>query len=229
MNDRDPFSLRRSTPAFHLLHGGIASIGDKAVQVSQQAVEIVLETREVVGRVVTGGLEDSVAMAYTQQSGATHRHGDPWQASGQSRYSANGYANGTTNGSVSEKIGDMFSGDRKNSLPMYKDKPFQYPGGRRKMPWFRRKRVMALVLASLAGLSWWFGVLSPLSYFMGGSDAAPARKSKSWFGSGGVVDWDERAEKVKEAFRVSFADYEKHAWGMCRVWPPLCTGSGNAG
>ncbi|KAK3069144.1 mannosyl-oligosaccharide alpha-1,2-mannosidase [Teratosphaeriaceae sp. CCFEE 6253] len=161
-------------------------------------------------------------MSYALPSGPTHRHGDSWQSSGQSRYSANGYANGGTNGSVSEKIGDMFGGDRKSSLPMYKDKPFSYPGGRRKMPWFRRKRVIATVLVGLAGLSWWLGILSPLSYFTGETGTAAPKKSKSsWglFSGGRTIDWDMRAEKVKDAFRVSFADYEKHAWGYDEYHP----------
>ncbi|KAK1024843.1 mannosyl-oligosaccharide alpha-1,2-mannosidase, partial [Friedmanniomyces endolithicus] len=41
---------------------------------------------------------------------------------------------------------------------------------------------------------------------------------------GGVPDWDNRAEKVREAFRVSFADYEKHAWGDDEYHPVAKTG-----
>ncbi|KAK0922427.1 mannosyl-oligosaccharide alpha-1,2-mannosidase [Friedmanniomyces endolithicus] len=162
-------------------------------------------------------------MAYAPPSGPTHRHGDSWQSSGQSRFNANGYAPA----GVSEKIGDIFGSDRKGSLPMYKDKPYQYPSGRRKMPWFRRKRVIASILLSVAGLSWWFGILSPLSFLTGGSETTVSKKSKSsWnlFGSGGVPDWDNRAEKVREAFRVSFADYEKHAWGDDEYHPVAKTG-----
>ncbi|KAK4553005.1 mannosyl-oligosaccharide alpha-1,2-mannosidase [Recurvomyces mirabilis] len=149
-------------------------------------------------------------MAYVSQTGPTQRHTDNWQSS-HSRFDINGQGNG----SITDKISDVFGGDRKNSLPMYKDKPFQYPGGRRKMPWYRRKRIIAGLLMSLATLSWWFGILSPLSYITGGSEKAPEKKSQSsWslFG-GGIVDWDDRAQKVKEAFQLSFSDYEKHAWG----------------
>ncbi|KAK0895989.1 mannosyl-oligosaccharide alpha-1,2-mannosidase [Friedmanniomyces endolithicus] len=162
-------------------------------------------------------------MAYAPPSGPTHRHGDSWQSSGQSRFTANGYAPA----GVSEKIGDIFGSDRKGSLPMYKEKPYQYPSGRRKMPWFRRKRVIASILLSVAGLSWWFGILSPLSFLTGGSETTVSKKSKSsWnlFGSGGGPDWDNRAEKVREAFRISFADYEKHAWGDDEYHPVAKTG-----
>ncbi|KAK1809160.1 mannosyl-oligosaccharide alpha-1,2-mannosidase, partial [Friedmanniomyces endolithicus] len=162
-------------------------------------------------------------MAFAPPSGPTHRHGDSWQSSGQSRFTANGYAPA----GVSEKIGDIFGSDRKGSLPMYKDKPYQYPSGRRKMPWFRRKRVIASILLSVAGLSWWFGILSPLSFLTGGSETTVSKKSKSsWnlFGSGGGPDWDNRVEKVREAFRISFADYEKHAWGDDEYHPVAKTG-----
>jgi endoplasmic reticulum Man9GlcNAc2 1,2-alpha-mannosidase len=209
MNNRDPFSLRRTGPAFQLLQSGAASLSTRAVQVSQQAAaasaEAAATVRKAVKEVVFG---PNAAMS-------THRHTDNW-SSAQSRHSVNE----NSNGSLTDKISDVFGSDRKQSLPMYKDKPYAYPGGRRKMPWFRRKRVFALILASFAGLSWWFGILSPLSYMTGASETAAPKKSKSsWslFGDSSI-DWDARAEKVKDAFRLSFADYEKHAWGMCRVW-----------
>ena len=105
---------------------------------------------------------------------------------------------------------------------MYKDKPFGYPTSERRKPWYKRRRNAALVLGSLAGLSWWFGILSPLSYLASGSssDVVPskAKSESSWslFGGGKTttVDWDERAERVKDAFKLSWAGYEKYAWGM---------------
>ncbi|EMC91481.1 glycoside hydrolase family 47 protein [Baudoinia panamericana UAMH 10762] len=99
---------------------------------------------------------------------------------------------------------------------MYKDKPFQYPAGRRKGPWFLQRRVVALVLVMLAGLSWWFGLLSPLSFATHKPKSSGSSKGKgswNWLGETSTVDWDARAEKVKEAFKVSFEGYEKHAWG----------------
>lgn len=196
MNNRDPFNLRRS-PGSTLLRSN-SYFGRK-------------ESPEKKDK----GLEESLApqpsssmSSYAPPSfnGPTHRHPDQWQSS---------KADGHTNGSVSEKITGMFNSDRKEALPMYKDKPYAHLKGGKRMPWFRRKRTMGLILATLAGLSWWFGVLSPLSYFSGNSDGLSARKSKSlsWFGSSTGTDWDDRAEQVKQAFKTSFADYEKHGWG----------------
>ena len=109
----------------------------------------------------------------------------------------------------------MFNTERRDSLPMYKDKPFGYSGSSRRSAW-RKKRTVGLVLGSLAGLSWYFGILSPLSYFAGESEGRSS-SSSSWslFGtSKSNVDWDARAQSVREAFQLSWAGYEKFAWGM---------------
>ncbi|KXL50564.1 glycoside hydrolase family 47 protein [Acidomyces richmondensis BFW] len=161
-------------------------------------------------------------MAYSQ-SGPTQRHPDLWQSA-----HSDGFANGSVKRagvSVSDKISDIFSNDRRASLPMYKDKPSgYYPGGRKYKPWFRRRRLVLLLLAGLAGLSWWFGILSPISYISSG-DGRPKSTSSSWnlFGST-PANWDERAEKVKHAFKLSFGDYEKHAWGDDEYHPIAKTG-----
>jgi mannosyl-oligosaccharide alpha-1,2-mannosidase len=98
---------------------------------------------------------------------------------------------------------------------MYKDKPYAYPGRRKKLPWFRQKRMIAVVLSSLAFISWWFGILSPLSYFTSDESSTQVKESgRTWFGSKvSVADWESRAGKVKDAFKLSFNGYEKYAWG----------------
>jgi mannosyl-oligosaccharide alpha-1,2-mannosidase len=114
----------------------------------------------------------------------------------------------------------MFSGESKE-LPMYKDKPYNYggKGGKGSLRWYRQRRTFAGVLAGLALVSWWFGILSPLSHFSssgGGSHGSRTQRGNSiWSLWGGTesIAWDERAEKVKEAFKISFAGYEKYGWG----------------
>jgi mannosyl-oligosaccharide alpha-1,2-mannosidase len=79
------------------------------------------------------------------------------------------------------------------------------------------------VLGSLALLSWWFGILSPLGFATrrsGGSTVstpktpAKAKAGYSWFNSGEKIDWDQRADIVRDTFKLSWAGYEKHGWGM---------------
>lgn len=93
--------------------------------------------------------------------------------------------------------------------------------------WMRRKRILAGVLAGLALLSWWFGVLSPLSWVTGSKDSHPRDKAgkktaggSAWSifgGNGGAVNWDDRAESVKTAFKITWAGYEKYGWGMYKL------------
>lgn len=96
----------------------------------------------------------------------------------------------------------------------------------------RRKRTLGGVLAGLAVLSWWFGVLSPLAWISGsggrtGEEKVKSTTTKPWslFGSGNEpADWPSRAEKVKEVFKISFAGYEKYGWGYDEYHPVSHTG-----
>lgn len=212
--NRDPFNVRRSPlPAFQLLRNGADTIQRTASEASQRIVSAIGETDDIGLKKkiddeteTAAGNNTASTMSYAlPQNGPTQRHPDQWSRVGQ---------NGHSEGGIGEKVTNMFNPERRDSLPMYKDKPFGYPGSSRKAAW-RKKRTVGLVLGTLAGLSWWFGVLSPLSYFSGDSDT---KSTSSWslFGSSQPkVNWDERADRVKEAFQLSWAGYEKHAWGMC--------------
>jgi len=205
MNNRDPFNLRRSpVPASNLFRSN-AAFGQAAI--------VPAEKSRTVSKIESS--PPNMSSYAPSLSGPTQRHPEMWQGS-----RSNGHANGSVGEKISEKMSGMFNSDRRDSLPMYKDKPRGvYPGSRRHMPWFRRKRTVALVLVSLAGLSWWFGILSPLSYFSSSSEGAPKKSKSSWSLLGSSrVDWNGRADKVRDAFKASFADYEKHGWGTCRVW-----------
>lgn len=169
---------------------------------------------------------------------ATHSV-DMWQSSGRSRFTSH-HGDDQSQGfgeKVTDTIGGMFR--EKESLPMYKDKPKNYygPGGRKMHQWMRRKRVLGAVLAGLALLSWYFGILSPIAWFTGfssstskGDKPGPAAGSKSgspkkgeggWnlFGGKQTVNWEDRAERVKDAFRISWAGYEKYGWGYDEYHP----------
>lgn len=210
MNNRDPFDLRRTSgPAHNLLQSRQPRAGDRDLKTPTRVFEGGSEPCDE-------SAEAAVAMssyAPNFQNGAIHRNPEVWQSS-QSRYPSNSHSN--MNG-ISEKVAGFFGDDRKDALPMYKDKPYGYPG-RRKNKWYRQKRTVAIALTSLALISWWFGILSPLSYFTSDEESAPASKEKnksSWFSGGKVsaAEWESRAGKVKDAFKLSFNGYEKHAWG----------------
>jgi hypothetical protein len=222
--NRDPFNIRRSPlPAFQLLRNGADTLQRTASQASQRIVSVIGELDDGVGQKKKldddddDGPEtideDSTAATSTMsyalpQNGPTQRHPDQWSRAGQ---------NGHSEGGIGEKMNNMFNPERRDSLPMYKDKPFGHSS--RKSAW-KKKRTVGLVLGSLAGLSWWFGVLSPLSYLSGDAEvktSSSKSSSSSWslFGSSKpTTNWDDRAQTVKEAFQLSWAGYEKYAWGM---------------
>lgn len=216
--NRDPFNVRRSpSPALHLLRNGANTIQRTASQASQRIVSAIGEADEIgLGKKRDDGPETlsaeeegkAATMSYAlPQNGPTQRHPEQWSRAGQ---------NGHTEGGISEKVNNMFNPERRDSLPMYKDKPYGYPGSSRKLPWFRKKRTVGMILGSLALMSWWFGILSPLSYVSGDGQKKPASSSSSWSLFGGSkpkVNWEERAQSVKEAFQISWAGYEKFGWG----------------
>lgn len=209
MNNRDPFGLRRSasnSPAGNILRSSATVVEHKTRDLAGRGVQALAQSTDSAREVMS---------SYAPPNGPTHRHPETWN-SAQSRFGEQPHVNGN-GGGITEKVSEFFASDRKEELPMYKDKPYAYPG-RRKRQWWQQRRYVAGALVSLAFLSWWFGILSPLSYFTSGeTDIAGQQKSKSnrWFSSGEAVDWDARAEKVRETFKTSFAGYEKHAWGRC--------------
>ncbi|KAF2863523.1 glycoside hydrolase family 47 protein [Piedraia hortae CBS 480.64] len=122
------------------------------------------------------------------------------------------------NSRAGERIGSFLDGERKNALPMYKDKPSGfYPS--RARPRQQNRRIAIGILALLALVSWWSGFLSPIS-----SMSRQDESLTKWHPFGKVADWPSRAEKVKEVFKLSFADYEKHSWGDDEYHPMAKTG-----
>ena len=126
-----------------------------------------------------------------------------WGSSGNSRYTT-----ATSNGFGLHLPG---SGNGKE-LPMYKDKPYNYPPSRRR----GRKRTY-LALALFIGVFW----LYYKAFFSGeAGDYASVGEvdAKSLWGtlssgSKGPVNWSQRREQVKKAMEISWAGYEKYAWG----------------
>lgn len=223
-NNRDPFNLRRKSPASQLFrstsnsNSNIASNNNNNFLLSIDTTSHSAHGANTIAPNMSGyGIPEGAA--------ASHRV-EGWQSSGRSRFQ-----HSNPNPGLSEKVGDtiggMFRDGKKESLPMYKDKPsnFYGPGGRNARQWMRRKRSLGAVLAVFALLSWWWGILSPLSWLGRVSEEAHTPTSvgsrplgsttKGWFGRE-VVNWDDRAQRVKEAFQISWAGYEKYGWGMYR-------------
>ena len=109
----------------------------------------------------------------------------------------------------------------RRQLPMYKDKPYGYAASGKRRAWFRRKRGLAAVLLCVLGFLYWRGAFSPATNV--GRVKNAGTKSWPWLSKPGSeeVDWNDRRESVKDAFKLSWDGYEKYAWGMCGHLPFL--------
>ncbi|KAL8821635.1 MAG: hypothetical protein Q9191_007271 [Dirinaria sp. TL-2023a] len=135
---------------------------------------------------------------------------DPVRASANSSWAASKMPsqNGNANG-IGRKLEGYFDN---RQLPMYKDKPYSYVSSRRKPPPYKRPQILLGSFLVFFGLLYWLGIFSPL-----------LRKSRRIIEPGKVdlsrlmpglaaVDWEDRRERVKEAFVLSWDGYEKNAW-----------------
>lgn len=114
---------------------------------------------------------------------------------------------------VGDKVNGFFD---KRQLPMYKDKPYSYAASRRQKSLFKRKRVIFVAISLFLCLVYWITFASssselPKTVKNNGASAWNWVKKPS----GATVDWDERRQRVKEAFILSWDGYEQYAWGMC--------------
>ena len=76
---------------------------------------------------------------------------------------------------------------------------------------------MGSLLLLAFGYFYWLGWLSP--------DDRQKPKSKAgstwgiFSGQEKNADWEERKERVKDAFKLSWGAYEQHGWGRCILLP----------
>ena len=112
---------------------------------------------------------------------------------------------------MGDKINGFFD---KRELPMYKDKPYSYAASRRQRSLFKRKRVIFGAILVFMCMLYWF--TSSLSSEVPKGVKKNGASAWSWMRkpSGATVDWDERRERVKDAFILSWDGYEQYAWGM---------------
>jgi mannosyl-oligosaccharide alpha-1,2-mannosidase len=105
--------------------------------------------------------------------------------------------------------GNFINGVQSKVSHYFEDKPYGY--GRRRR-WWRRKRILGSVVLILFTLLWWTG-------FFGGQDVKRPSTSKStwaWLGmskADKAANWEERRQRVVEAFGLSWDTYSRYAWG----------------
>ena len=118
--------------------------------------------------------------------------------------------NGNTANGIGQKLEGFFDN---RQLPMYKDKPYSYVSSRRKPPPYKRPQILLGVLLAFFGLLYWLGIFSPLMS-KPRRVIEPGKVDLSRLMPGlAAVDWEDRRERVKEAFVLSWDGYEQNAWG----------------
>lgn len=118
--------------------------------------------------------------------------------------------NGNTANGIGQKLEGFFDS---RQLPMYKDKPYSYVASRRKPSVYKRPQVLLGLLLGFLGLAYWLGIFPPIPR-RSRRVIEPGKIDLSRFRTAlSVVDWDDRRERVKEAFALSWDGYEQNAWG----------------
>ncbi|KKY13871.1 putative glycoside hydrolase family 47 protein [Diplodia seriata] len=117
---------------------------------------------------------------------------------------------------MTDRLGGMF-GDGKE-LPMYKDKPYNY-GGSARRGWFRRRRSLVFGVFAFFVFLYWFGLFSGSEENKGAGSTGFLSGMMSGKPSAAVVDWDDRRDRVRDAFKLSWDAYEKYAWGYDEFHP----------
>jgi hypothetical protein len=118
--------------------------------------------------------------------------------------------------SVADKINNILSSHDSDGLPMYKDKPYNYSSsGKKRAPLYRQKRVVGLIVGVIVTILFWTGAFSSSK----GDGVVTGVKKESKLGSllkgkAKASVWEDRREKVRDAFKISWKAYEDHAWGM---------------
>lgn len=110
---------------------------------------------------------------------------------------------------VQDRVTGLFD---QESLPMYKDKPYAYTPSYRNRPIWRKKRFLASTALFAITILYYLGFLSSAE-----SDPKATKSNSAWSWMGlpdkGKVDWNQRRERVVEAFQLSWDTYERYAWG----------------
>ncbi|KAK0637554.1 Endoplasmic reticulum mannosyl-oligosaccharide 1 [Lasiodiplodia hormozganensis] len=244
--NRDPFGLRPSIApnnAFSVLQQSaarnaarysqkIVESGQQALESGRQALEDVAASDQwqAVQQTATDAMAFAVPRNVPNFDGPQRRFEDSaWASSGRSRFPAspapdtnNGViassssAAGAAGAAVTDRLGGMF-GDGGKELPMYKDKPYNY-GSSARRGWFRRRRTLIFCVLAFFVFLYWFGVFSNSEENKGTSGSGLFSGMMSGKTSA-VVDWDERRDRVRDAFKLSWDAYEKYAWGYDEFHP----------
>lgn len=208
MNVRDPFGIHRKN-ALSILK---TTVPRAAVNFTERAVEASINALEKSKKAVDD-IDMSFSVPKNVPSFSNPQRVVEDHVWGNTAVARGGKGSNPKNtgilGGVQDKVGSLF--DDRNSLPMYKDKPYAYPPSYRARPLWRRKRIIGIVLLVIL-LLYYFGAFGRHHDTVVASTPIWAWLTAN-SGSGRSADWLGRRERVVEAFTLSWDAYERYAWG----------------
>lgn len=174
---------------------------------------------------MSGGFVHSSQNDHTQQgldwrASTTRSSGNLGGYGFASKSNGNANNNGSAGGAGLGKMNSFFGGKKSRELPVYKDKPYFQP--RRTGPSRTASRVVYMVVACFMMVLlyvFWGGSGSPAAVGPVGETGENLWKWVQTFdaedegASSTKVNWEERREKVKDVFTISWDSYEKYGWG----------------
>lgn len=176
---RDPFDIHRRNLLQTTASRAAHNIRQTAAQVGANALDMSFSVPRNVPN-FTGGNRDLEDNAWSSLRGAGAR--------------------------VQDRVTGIFD---KETLPMYKDKPYSHTPSYRNRPWWRKKRVLGIIALAVLSLLHLTGLFSSSK-----PDPRPSKSWLSWMGTGtDDADWEKRRSHVVEAFEITWDAYEHYAWG----------------
>ncbi|KAI9670350.1 MAG: mannosyl-oligosaccharide alpha-1,2-mannosidase [Caeruleum heppii] len=219
MNNSDPFGLRRSS-ALSILQSRASVVAASAASLSRHAIDTGRQTLREATSSNSGPIDPSLDDMSFSLPNKVPAFTDPQRRLEDSRWGSAGAgltARGGISNGVGEKIGGFFE---KKELPMYKDKPYTYAASGRQRSIWKRKPVIAGVVLFFLAVLYLLGVFTRTEKVQS-SAGRGGKTAWSWLKNGqqGIVDWDSRRERVREAFILSWDAYERNAWGFDEYHP----------
>lgn len=206
MNTRDPFNLRAGKTAFSHLQANSSNTSREDLGPGSQPSPLLHYAHSNGASRDTDTRSEEMSFSVPRNVPSFNHpqrqlEDYTWGSSRRSRYPEN------AGSGVTEKITGMFGDNASKGLPMYKDKPFYYGTQRRRYGMFGRKRFLAAIC---------FVLFAGYYFLFPASNTGEGKGKLDWMKSQkpGAINWDERREAVKNAFKLSWSAYEKHAWGI---------------
>ncbi|KAF4123429.1 mannosyl-oligosaccharide alpha-1,2-mannosidase [Geosmithia morbida] len=211
---RDPFDIHRNNILRTTASRAVQNIREAATVAAQQATQAATQAANQATQAGADALDNMSSFSVPRNLPNFSGEGRDLEDSAWSALRGAG-------AKVQDRVTGMFD---QESLPMYKDKPYSHVPSRRNRSWWRKKRILGSLVFTFVSVLYLFGFFSEESSEgrLRGSSGKPSWSS--WAALSSSADWDDRRQRVVEAFEVSWDAYERYAFGNDEFHPVTRTG-----